>query len=107
MIRESYKSRQNQQSAKVVLGRVDLLILGDWDLEPLDSVARHDLLESLRTATAAAPPSSPASFVDQCHALTGDPTYADAVLDRVVHNAQRINLNDESMRRTRQTSRKA
>ena len=45
--------------------------------------------------------------VDQWHALIGDPTYADAVLDRLVHNAHRIDLNGESMRRTRKPGRKA
>ncbi len=40
--------------------------------------------------------------------MFGDPTYADAVLDRLVHNAHRIDLNGESLRRTRKpTSRKA
>jgi DNA replication protein DnaC len=37
----------------------------------------------------------------------GDPSYADAVLDRLVHNAHRIDLNGESMRRTRKPGRKA
>jgi hypothetical protein len=45
--------------------------------------------------------------VDQWHALIGDPTYADAVLDRLVHNAHRIDLNGESLRRTRKPGRKA
>jgi len=35
-----------------------------------------------------------------------DPTYADAVLDRLVHNAHRIDLNGESLRRTRKPGRK-
>jgi DNA replication protein DnaC len=39
--------------------------------------------------------------VDKWHNLIGDPTYADAVLDRIVHNAHRINLTGESMRRKR------
>ena len=42
------------------LGGVQLLILDDWGLEPLDAAARHDLLEVLENATAADPPSSPA-----------------------------------------------
>ncbi|MFX5689054.1 ATP-binding protein, partial [Acinetobacter baumannii] len=70
------------------LGRVDLLILDDWGLEPLDAGARHDLLEILEDryghrstiVTSQLP-------VDQWHVLIGDPTYADAVLDRLVHNA--------------------
>ncbi|MGY4257651.1 DNA replication protein DnaC [Bradyrhizobium sp. USDA 4516] len=90
------------------LGRVDLLILDDWGLEPLDAAARYDLLEILEdrygrrstTVTSQLP-------VDQWHALIGDPTYADAVLDRLVHNAHRIDLNGESLRRTRKPDRKA
>ena len=90
------------------LGRVDLLILDDWGLEPLDAAARHDLLEILEDryghrstiVTSQLP-------VDQWHALIGDPTYADAVLDRLVHNAHRIDLNGESLRRTRKPGRKA
>ena len=34
-------------------------------------------------------------------ALIGDPTYADAILDRIVHNAHRINLTGHSLRRSR------
>src|SRR6266699_2024844 len=89
------------------LGSVQLLILDDWGLAPLDAAARHDLLEVLEArhgrrstiVTSQLP-------VDQWHALIGDPTYADAVLDRLVHNAHRIDLNWESMRRTRKPGRK-
>jgi DNA replication protein DnaC len=46
--------------------------------------------------------------VDRWHEIIGDPTYADAILDRLVHNAHRIELAGESMRRTRaKQSRKA
>jgi DNA replication protein DnaC len=90
------------------LGRVDLLILDDWGLAPLDAGARHDLLEILEDrygrrstlVTSQLP-------VDQWHALIGDPTYADAVLDRLVHNAHRLDLAGESLRRTRPSTRKA
>ena len=40
------------------------------------------------------------SAVDR-HDVIGDPTYADAVLDRVAHNAHRINLTGDSLRRSR------
>jgi DNA replication protein DnaC len=36
--------------------------------------------------------------------VIGDPTYADAILDRLVHNAQRLNLSGDSLRRTRTKS---
>ena len=39
--------------------------------------------------------------VDRWHEIIGDPTYADAILDRLVHNAHRIELAGESMRRIR------
>jgi DNA replication protein DnaC len=39
--------------------------------------------------------------VDKWHALIGDPTYADAILDRIIHNAYRINLTGHSLRRER------
>jgi DNA replication protein DnaC len=38
--------------------------------------------------------------VDKWHEVIGDPTYADAILDRLVHNAHRIDLAGESVRRT-------
>jgi DNA replication protein DnaC len=84
------------------LGRADLLILDDWGLEPLDAAARHDLLEILEerygrrstVITSQLP-------VDRWHEIIGDPTYADAILDRLVHNAHRIELTGESLRRTK------
>jgi len=39
--------------------------------------------------------------VDRWHELIGDPTLADAILDRLVHNAYRLNLTGDSMRKTR------
>lgn len=39
--------------------------------------------------------------VDQWHAIIGNPTYGDAILDRFVHNAHRIDLTGESLRRRR------
>jgi DNA replication protein DnaC len=39
--------------------------------------------------------------VDEWHALIGEPTYADAILDRIVHNAHRIELDGETIRKTR------
>ena len=46
--------------------------------------------------------SSPPSFpLSAWHEVIGDPTYADAILDRLVHNAHRIELTGESLRRAR------
>ena len=70
-------------------------------LEPLDAAARHDLLEILEerygrrssVITSQLP-------IDRWHEIIGDPTYADAILDRLIHNAHRIELAGESLRRT-------
>jgi DNA replication protein DnaC len=42
--------------------------------------------------------------IDKWHEVIGDPTYADAILDRLVHNAHRIDLAGDSLRRTRPRS---
>jgi DNA replication protein DnaC len=82
--------------------KTDLLVLDDWGLAPLNAEQRRDLLEllddrhGLRSTliTSQLP-------VDQWHALIGDPTFADAILDRLIHNAYRLNLTGESLRKTR------
>ena len=84
------------------LGSVQRLILDDWGLEPLDARARHDLLEIFeerygRRSTIITSQLPIAAW----HEVIGDPTYADAILDRLVHNAQRLNLEGDSLRRAK------
>jgi len=86
----------------MALARIDLLVLDDWGLAPLTPEQARDLLEILddrydrkSTLIAAQTP------LDNWHALIGDPALADATLDRLVHNAHRISLTGESMRKTR------
>jgi DNA replication protein DnaC len=82
------------------LGRVQLLILDDWGLAPLTGEQRRDLLEIMEDrhqrgstiVTSQLP-------VDHWHQVIGDPTIADAVLDRLVHNAHRLVLKGESLRK--------
>ena len=84
------------------LGGVQLLILDDWGLEPLNAAARHDLLEILEERYGRRSTIITIQIpVDKWHELIGDPTYADAILDRIVHNAHRINLTGHSLRRSR------
>ena len=84
------------------LGGVQLLILDDWVLEPLDAAARHDLLEILEERYGRRSTIITSQIpVDKWLDLIGDPTYADAILDRIVHNAHRINLTGHSLRRSR------
>jgi DNA replication protein DnaC len=82
------------------LAAVDLLILDDWGLEPLTAQARHDLLEILedRYGRKSTLVTSQVPVADW-HGLIGHATYADAILDRLVYNAHRIDLTGESMRR--------
>jgi DNA replication protein DnaC len=84
------------------LAAVQLLILDDWGLEPLDAGARHDLYEILEERSGRCSTILTSQIpVDKWHAVIGDPTYADAILDRLVHNAHRIDLSGDSLRRRR------
>lgn len=82
------------------LARTDLLILDDWGPEKLNDEQRRDLLEIIEDryerrstiVTSQVP-------VDHWYDMIGNPTIADAVLDRLVHNAYRIELSGESMRK--------
>jgi DNA replication protein DnaC len=82
------------------LGNVQLLILDDWGLEPLNEQARHDLLEILEDRYGRRSTIITSQLpVSAWHDFIGHPTYADAILDRLVHNAHRIDLSGDSLRR--------
>ena len=88
--------------AKVLarLARTQLLILDDWLRDSLSRSQARDLLEILddrygRTATMVVTQVP----VVEWHARVPDPTLADAILDRLVHNAYRLELKGESMRK--------
>jgi len=82
------------------LAKIDVLILDDWGLSPLNAEQRRDLLEIVEDrhdrrstiVTSQLP-------VDKWHDMIGDSTLADAILDRLVHNAYKISLKGESMRK--------
>jgi DNA replication protein DnaC len=82
------------------LTSVRLLILDDFGPEPLTADQRRDLLEIIeeRHGTAAILITSQLP-VDRWHDVIGCPTLADAILDRLVHTAHRIQLKGESLRR--------
>lgn len=79
-----------------------LLVLDDWGLTPMTAAGCRDLLEiledrhNLRSTliTSQLP-------VEAWHDYLGDPTVADAILDRLIHNAYRLTLKGESMRKRR------
>ena len=81
------------------LSRIDLLILDDWGLAPMADRERRDLLEIVedrygRRATLVASQLP----VEHWHELVGDPTFGDAIMDRLLHQAHRILLKGRSMR---------
>jgi len=87
------------------LNVAQLLILDDWGLDPLDGGARRDLYEILEERYGRRSTILTSQLpVDKWHEIIGNPTYADAILDRLVHNAHRINLDGESLRRIRPKS---
>ena len=83
-----------------MLERTRLLIIDDWGPEPLAAEQRRDLLEIVDDryekgsllVTSQVP-------VKRWHELRGDPTIGDAILDRVVHRAHRIELKGPSLRK--------
>lgn len=82
------------------LGRVDLLILDDWGLAGLTPNQRIDLLEIVEDRQGRGSTIVTSQIpVDQWHDVIGDPTLADAILDRLVHNAHRLTLAGDSLRR--------
>lgn len=84
------------------LARTDLLLLDDFGAAPLKDEHRRDLLEILDDRYGVCATLITSQFpVDHWHELIGDPTLADAILDRLVHNAYQLNLKGESMRKRR------
>jgi len=83
-----------------MLAKIDVLILDDWGLNSFNDEQRRDLLEILddrhnlksTIITSQLP-------IEHWHEHIGDPTLADAILDRLIHNAHKIELNGESMRK--------
>ena len=88
------------------LARVDLLILDDWGPEQLTAEQRRDVLEIVEDRYDARSIVITSQLpVAQWYDIIGEPTLADAILDRVVHNAYRIELKGESMRKLKLSAR--
>jgi DNA replication protein DnaC len=87
------------------LAKIDLLVLDDWGLGILKEAQRHDLLEviedrygRLSTVVTSQLP------ISKWHEWIGDPTVADAILDRLVNNAYKVDLKGNSRRRDKTTN---
>ena len=82
------------------LARLDLLILDDWGLEPLKAAQRNDLMEIMDDRNGSSSTTIMSQLpTDQWYQSIGDNTLADAILDRLMHNAHRIKLKGESLRK--------
>jgi len=82
------------------LAKTDLLIIDDWGLEPLKAASRNDLMEIMDDRHGCAATIMISQLpTEQWHQSIGDNTIADAILDRLMHNAHRVKLKGESMRK--------
>ena len=104
LFREFVTARADGSHPKLLdrLGRVDLLIVDDWALAPMTEIERRDFLEVCDTRYQTRSTMLTSQLpVGAWHAQIGDPTIADSILDRLVHNAHRIEMQGESMRKKR------
>src|SRR5712692_3302434 len=83
------------------IAKTDLLILDDFALKPLAQSERHDLLEIIEDRHAGRSTLVTSQLpIARWHEYLAEPTLADALLDRLLHNAFKIELKGESMRKT-------
>lgn len=102
LFRELNMSHADGSFAKLLrkLTKIDLLVIDDWGMEKLKDAQYRDLLEILDDRQG----SGSVLFTSQLpvsawHDLIGNPTTADAILDRIVHHAHQIELKGDSMRK--------
>lgn len=90
----SYQKRLKQ------LAKTSVLLIDDWGLEKLTAAQRNDLMEIMDDRHGATSTVMISQLpTDQWYAAIGDNTLADAILDRLMHNAHRLPLKGESMRK--------
>jgi len=84
------------------IAKFDLLVVYDWVMDPLTDTERRDFLEIMEGRHGFKSTVITSQYpVAKWHERIGEPTTADAILDRIIHNAHRITLKGESMRKTR------
>jgi len=80
--------------------KTDLLVLDDWGPERLTANQRRDLMEIIEDRHGKGSTLITSQLpLDKWHDIIGEPTFADAILDRIVHNAYRLELDGPSMRK--------
>jgi DNA replication protein DnaC len=84
------------------LSRIDVLVIDDWAMAPLCEPMRRDFWEICEDRYQERSTILTSQFpVSRWHEQIGDPTLADGILDRLVHNAHRIDMRGDSMRKNR------
>jgi len=84
------------------LARIDVLVIDDWAMAPLSEPERRDFWEICEDRYQARSTVLTSQLpVSRWHEQIGDPTLADGILDRLVHNAHRIEMRGDSMRKNR------
>src|SRR5208283_1205850 len=104
LLRELAVARGDGSYIKLLarLSKVDLLIIDDWGLTPLTEDERKDFLEVMEDRHELRSTIITSQYpVSKWHDLIGEPTLADAILDRIVHNAHKSTLKGESLRKTK------
>jgi DNA replication protein DnaC len=94
------KADRSYQKLLKQLANTQLLLIDDWGLEPLEAAHRHDLMEIMDDRHGATSTIVISQLpTTEWYASIGDNTFADAILDRLMHNAHRLELKGESMRK--------
>jgi DNA replication protein DnaC len=82
------------------LKKTELLVIDDWGMYPMDAEAARDIFEILEDRTSCGSTLIVSQVpVENWYDIIGAPTIADAILDRLVHNAYRMEMRGESMRK--------
>lgn len=84
----------------VKIEKQDLILIDDFGIQPLDSASRTVLMEIIEDRHGKASTMFTSQIpVNMWHEVIGEQTIADAILDRIVHDAHRVEMNGESMRK--------
>jgi DNA replication protein DnaC len=84
------------------LAKIDLLVIDDWAVDPLTEDERGHFLEVMEDRYGLKATIITSQYpVAKWHDRIGEPTMADAILDRIVHNSHKISLKGESLRKTK------
>lgn len=106
LLNELKMARADGSFAKLLnkLAKIDLLIIDDWGLAPLTDLERRDILEIVEDRYKVRSTIMISQIpVDKWHDVVADPTIADAILDRIVHNSYKVDVEGDSMRKLRRT----